>query len=939
MQRLCSLAIALPVALHPAGATGQTVARANLTDGQKLIAERTLDFGFAFGDLIMAGAMEHKLPPIYYGDQNAGIALEAMRTNYSKEFAMQRSAVKLLDASLNVAIAGGVVVTGGMPAILAGSSLGYVKTKAMGALGEEVDRNAKIFLAGHLNKFTADNGLDYEQLRRSGDPDKIRAAIDKNGLLNDAIARMAGDPVAAETLRAAVVHNIQTTQKATLDQIKATNANVAEAQTKLLKVAQDLRTYTTNVTRSVESLQGRASALEAAMQSSQNAIESLTKRTASNAKDLRIVGDVLFSQSPPAQKLQLLRADFYGDMNSESKKDLITQLEGEVKKQKFVEGMQDVVGTVNSISTIAKNLNLNLGPDVDRAISLGNVASQAVTAYLSGNPVAAVAAVSSLFGRGAKDPAAARHAAMMLYLRQEFSKINLKLDKIIDLQVQTLQAMEQLAVNIETLQKQMHARFDFLGYEIDTIQQITRSMVYDGINHCFVLRDNLRMMAPALRKVVIPEMAHLEAIAPLSSFTDVERCISSLRSVLALSTKVYSNFSQSPLAVRLSGIVPNSAFTVPSADKLASYRSKVQEFDEAAFQPTFSLVTRYPKANWPTTPGLLWSFAMPARTVRALDLKVALLGEQSGYCIKGTFVNKPIVNLLCPPEQDSTMEAEDLPATPAATMEGRAIVRAGDLLRSAMIQEPLADLGDLTLFFSAVAETQDLAKSARIRTRQELLNQSRTAQAPFLLANALKANAVAIAQGGMLYGDLTALALYEMLWNGAANRFRTLSELAGADSEASMRQVAYSLIKSNPYLLKNVAMIALHRALNNGGSEGEDLAYRFALDELARESNDAQLSTFFNSRMSFNLRQPQGCNGPCPALPTVQVVDLDAPLPTSSQFAVRQLDYPMVVEKLERLSDMLAARLVAYDLAKSTARNASIPLAEQALILTTFNGK
>lgn len=939
VRKLRHLAPLIALALRPGLALSQSPPPSSLTSGQKVIAERTLDFGFAFADLIMTGAKEHKLPPADYGGENAGKALAAMRTNYAKEFAMQRASVKLLDATLNVAIASGVVMTAGMPAILAGSSLGYVKTKAMGLLSDEVDRNARIFLAMHLDKFTADNGMGYEALRADGSAAKIREGIDKNGLLNETIASMAGDPVAAETLRAAVVRNIQTTQKSTLDQIAATNANVSDAQAKLIKVSKDLHTYTDNISKSMKNLDVRATDLENAMRSSQKAIESLTQRTASNSKDLRIVGDVLFSQSPPAQKLQLLRADFYGEMDPENKRDLITQLEGEVKKEKFIQGMQSVVGNINSIGTIAKNLNIDLGPDVDQAISLGNVAAQAVTAYLSGNPLAAVAAVSSLFGGGASDPDASRHAAMMAYLQKEFEKINVKLDEIIDLQKKTIQAIDQLAINVETLQRQMHARFDSLTYEVETIQQATRVMLYDGINHCFVLRDQWRSQAPKLRMVTIPEVEHLEVIAPLSSFAEVERCISSLRSLLALSTTMYSNFSQNPLAVRLSGVVPNAAFPMPAAEKVADYRSKVEVFDQGHFQPAFALVTQYSRAEWPTTPGLLWSFAIPARSVGALDRKLLLLKGGSGYCVKDTLLNKPVVNLLCPSNQDSLTSLEELPVQQAGSLEGRAAIRANDLLRSAMIQEPMPDLVELTLFYSAVAETQDMVHSTRVQSRAELMSVPRTPQGPFLLANALKANVVAIAQGGMLYGDLTALAIYELLWNASGNRFKTQEELAKVDAHTNLRSSAYLLIKSNPYLLKNVAMIALDRSLKGDRPPGEDVAYRFALAELARDGNGAQLNTFFGTAMQFNNRQPLACGMVCSSMPTIAVVDIDAPMPTSSEFLVRKLDYPPVVDKLEQSSDALANRLVAYDIAKITAKNANVTLAEQAQILSTFNGK
>jgi hypothetical protein len=330
---------------------------------------------------------------------------------------------------------------------------------------------------------------------------------------------------------------------------------------------------------------------------------------------------------------------------------------------------------------------------------------------------------------------------------------------------------------------------------------------------------------------------------------------------------------------------------------------------------------------------------MPSRNVAALDRKVALVKEQKAYCISDSFLNNPLINLLCPPSQDSLVSRDDLPVQRAASTEDRAKVRADALLHSGMIQEPMIDLVDLALFYSAVAETQDLVSSKRIQTRKELLSATRIPQGPYLLANALKSNTVAIAQGGMLYGDLTALAIYELLWNSAANRFWSLDEIDATDSQKNLRRTAYALAKSNPYLLKNVAMLALDRAMTGGRFAGEDVAYRFALSELQRDGNGAQLNTFFNSPMQFQLAQPNACGSACPAISTVKVVDLNAPMPTPSEFFVRKLDYPPVVEQLERLSDALANRIVAYDIARITAKSSKVPLASQSQILSTFNGK
>jgi hypothetical protein len=658
---------------------------AEISEKNKELAERGMNLGFAFGELITAAASEAKLPPADYGGENASKALEAMRVNYKREFTMQRAGVKLIDGTADLAIT--AVATSGMPGILMGSTLAYAKTKAMGVLSDEVDRNAKIYLAKNLDKFSADNGMDYASLNASGDAKRISDAIDKNGLLSDLASSMVGDDRAIETVRAAVVRNILTTQKYALDQIASTNANAADAKAKLTQVSKDLKSYSAKVDRAVEKLSTRATELETSMLASQKAIESLTERTSANTKDLRIVGDVLFSQSPPAQKLQLLKAGFYGSMDPANMKDLVTQLEGEEKKEKFVKEMQNVVGVVNDISTIAKNLNINLGPQINQAIGFANVAGQAVAAYMSGNPLGAVAAVSSLFGKGSSDPGAARHAAMMNYLKREFEEVNRKLVAIHDLQVQTIKAIGQLAENIANLQKQMHARFEALTYEVETIQMATRAMLYAGIYHCFDLRAQWREAVPSLRTVVIPNIDQLEAITPITSYDEVEKCLVSMRTLLAQATTSYSAFAQSPLAVRLANS-SGATFPVPDTDKLEEYRSKVQSFEQGHYRPSYLLATQYSRARGTSSAALLWSYSLPARTVRDLDQKVGLIKAEEAFCIRKTLASRPIVNLLCPSNIDSMVSPELLSLAKSVLVEKRANERADSILGSAMLQEP-----------------------------------------------------------------------------------------------------------------------------------------------------------------------------------------------------------------------------------------------------------
>jgi hypothetical protein len=122
-------------------------------------------------------------------------------------------------------------------------------------------------------------------------------------------------------------------------------------------------------------------------------------------------------------------------------------------------------------------------------------------------------------------------------------------------------------------------------------------------------------------------------------------------------------------------------------------------------------------------------------------------------------------------------------------------------------------------------------------SRAEMLQDIRQLPSPKalrLLRPALKALSVAVAQVNMLHGDLAAHLAFELLWNGGdcgnpAARFATKAEI-DADTRAE-RKVAHLLVQRNPYVAKNVAMIALDRCVKLVGA-GQDLAYAYALQHM-----------------------------------------------------------------------------------------------------------
>ena len=96
-----------------------------------------------------------------------------------------------------------------------------------------------------------------------------------------------------------------------------------------------------------------------------------------------------------------------------------------------------------NLATIANNLGCPR--EAVQGLQVAQTLASGAAQFATGNYLGAVASVTSLVGLGAPDAAAERQAAMMEYLDEKFAEINKKLERIIDLQIKTFDAIAELA--------------------------------------------------------------------------------------------------------------------------------------------------------------------------------------------------------------------------------------------------------------------------------------------------------------------------------------------------------------------------------------------------------------------------------------------------------------------------------------------------------------
>ncbi|WZB71222.1 hypothetical protein WJ968_04020 [Achromobacter xylosoxidans] len=121
------------------------------------------------------------------------------------------------------------------------------------------------------------------------------------------------------------------------------------------------------------------------------------------------------------------------------------------KTEIFLSNLQATASALGDVAAIAKNLGVD--PQVVKAAQVGQLIVGSVAAYAQGNYLGAAVGVSSLVGMGGGGEDST--GIIIGYLKVEFEKINQKLDKIIVLQEQTMQAVAAVSLQLERMQMQL----------------------------------------------------------------------------------------------------------------------------------------------------------------------------------------------------------------------------------------------------------------------------------------------------------------------------------------------------------------------------------------------------------------------------------------------------------------------------------------------------
>jgi len=865
---------------------------------------------------------------------------------YRKSVNNGRGATGLLSSTLDVALAFTDYGSGGT-AFVATVPIRWVKNKGIDYLNAEIEKEAAGFFAKNLNQIQTQTGLTYEKLREQARQSPKQAIETINGItqFQEVKNGLKGEPLAQGALENAIVDMLVSTERVTLEKTLENTQDISSLGKRLDKVTLGLTKYVSENNARVSDLNIRLGEAEKAISKANRDIESLREATSNNTQQLQAVSAVLFSRSSPQDQLVLLNGGYLkGVLADPERNKLVSAVEAQAKKQELLGKMNAVVADFNKIGQVAQNLNID-APELFEAINVANQVSGIISDVAGGDYLGAVVGLTGIFGKRV-DPAAERHKQLMEYLGKQFEEVNEKLKQILESQQKIMEGIFQLSKQMAEYDKALHQRLDRIEDKIDTNHDLAFTLLYLPMGDCQAtvndIRDNLGINDTT-------RVGDLRKIDPLTA-SRVRICGEYMRTLFNSAFNPAIPGLES-MALRYSA-APESLprFKVPDSEKEKYYQqTELRTFLDSYYKPANVFITERAKTKGWKFPNLLTALAIPSKNIPGLTKKLDYLSQVTPSCDSKTVISDPLIAAICP-----RPDRFKLPEHSSIGDENTAIAKAEKLLGNPLLYDATDKLAEWALFYAPIYDVMDFERTIIEPDYDVMLKKANyRPQGKALLVGAQQVNAISLAQMNLLYGDIMAKWVFDLIWDSGSKRFLADSELT-----SDPQKKAKALFKlENPFLLRNVLMLALNDS-SKVTESGQKLAYAFALQWsiTSKVTPYDGLKSVFGENLQFKnnwipaampadeaqraacqtATEVDGQGKGCVPIPSVMIYDIPISLPSPDEFAGREFYYPNALRRMIATRDQLATRLADYNFIEAAVSNSANKAADRKRIITAL---
>lgn len=925
---------------------------------KKSLGKFFISFGkFSYNTISSELNKDPNRPPISVYDTKAN--LQKIANGYQTSIENNTGAIKMLDAALEVPIVG-AEVTYAVPsaglALLLTSGVRYAKDAGINYLIQDVTKKSQSLLAKDLLNQIGKDGLTYESFLAKPDAEKIKT-LDKLDSYVSVKNSLGSDEKAKEIFRDSTISILKDTQKATLVEVAQNTEDIGKLKKDVAAVSKTFAKYQKQTDEALTNINTQLSLAEKAIEKAGSAIKDLNEKTALNTTQLKAVSDILYSKASNQERLILLKGGYLKPPNSPldpgQYEDLLSTVDSKARTEAIVNRMSAIVGDINKVGAIAANLGLDVPKEVTDAINYANVANDTINAVVSGNYLGAVMGLTGFFGKKS-DPAMERHKEMMNFMAKQFEQVNKKLDQLIEGQQKLMEAVAGISEQIMDLQQKMNERFDVVEIKLDTIQDMVYEILYADLINCSANKGQIEGDG-----TIETDFTSFGKMKPQRQ-KDAGPCMNYLNKLFYTALDP-DKLGIEPLALRYGKTFQEVSISNDTKSKYDNNRKKIDDYIKEKYLPSqqflLSQAGQIHGTKGITLASLLSSLSIPSRNIKNLNTKLNNLSQFSRSCVNNSPINDSLLGLLCKSDSNKRPNRFNLDSTSPEAVETKATERVTNLLASPIMHDKVLTLSEWALFYAPIADSYDFANSKLFLTNDKIdifkIAENKAnyevADGEELLKGALRVINVSLAQMNVVYGDLTAKAIFQQLWDKDNKRFWAEDKLISKEQKDAL-----NLFKNgNNYLRQNVLVIALNETSEIGAS-GQKEAYSHAIEwmKTATVLPDGSLRATFGNNWAFeNIGKPvlyqkttkdgkpyydvtpeqikecsdaakiPGQKPNCEKFPVVALYGQQILLPEVDIFVEREFVYPEVMLRTMKARTQLVSKIAEYEAVEWAVKN------------------
>ena len=673
------------------------------------------------------------------------------------------------------------------------------------ALGQFVIEQSQKQAQGILAQGLRDSGLSEEQLRNMT-PDELRAQVSDLRIGGQTLRDILKDD--PDSLRMLQEHATDIATRIGVEALAkadGTAADVKTIQQDLAKTKQEITDYQTAVRDHLGKIDSSISGLGDATRVANEKLDDLKNKVLGDSKAIQTLAQVSYSGWTTAQKLQAVESGLFHDLTPVQQAALIESLKADKAREDVVADIRQAASDFGNLAAIARNIGLP--PGLVTGLQGAQIAATGIAQFATGDILGGLSSLTSLVGLGAPDAAAQRYAAMMQYLEQKFAVVNQKLNKIIDLQVQTLKAVAALADEQRQFRREVLGQLDRVENTVLRSEQILQAVLLSQWTDCHALINGTSLNG----QFSIPTRDVLVGVIGAPNAQDyAARCYSRMAGFLDAWVKpatwsgqiiAAGNFPTDTIAA---DPTLQSGWSAFQSQRITAYTSArdflLQALPDAATSPAIYLA----RLSQPVADAYYASGLDSVLARQEIHEKFS-----SFKCDQNDVLAPALKQLIC-------FGLVDGDASPPISSRWQ------DLLGAALIGPQSTRLIDTGITLSTVADfAQRDDRGSFVFVKPEAIeNFSRDGSTPEL-QRALKEHKgndllerlrwlseAGVLQQSITYGDYTAQLVEKTLYDPATKSLNTDPKVMSPSKEQALRAM-----RANPVLARNVVMLAMRHAM------------------------------------------------------------------------------------------------------------------------------